>query len=665
MKTGNVFKLFALFPEVCCLLLFLFGCDTPSPTTVLSTSSTSLQLNVEVKTDSAQITRLGWDTEGTGRDTINLLKSPVELSISKNNKVLTPRVTSKMPDKQTIKYTFKFEDNKQFTWEMAIKKGELGMQIFTDDDLSDELDKLELIFPFNPKKTVTSIISSNWTEDSQFKLPVILSAPDIGQLLLTGFKGQSITGYTEGSRKEGWIRIKIALPVPNRNIVCSLKFTPVVLPIPEGYADQDRWLAARRGWFNLIQQSCGASGGGKEVIGVWSNNVLSDPVSSLIYLLGDATILVPELAPGITMAPILRRAIDYFLDYKTTNYGMVGYTAGGTPASENDLGDPDPMDKNYRPGKHQTVMDSNPSVIIGAWSYIKVSSDRIWLKRRIKDLEFIAQYMENRDIDGDGLIESRQSGNDASRPPRNPDMAWDCYSSGHKNAYINALAFRAFKDMADLEKQLGETSKEQHYRQRAEKLKSTFMKTFYNPATGWLGWWRSRDGKLHDIYSDVPTSLAVTYGIISIKEGRQMLQRYWKALEATGFNRFDLGAPVCLRPVPRLEMEHYTEFQQFLNGGCCVSNTAYTIDAFYAVGMTQQADMILDAMLKRQKEGVFPNGGGFQNGFVDHMGYGAEVYDWKGDPAGYEGYLIYCWNFLHSMLRKEPALRNRILETIQ
>ena len=145
-------------------------------------------------------------------------------------------------------------------------------------------------------------------------------------------------------------------------------------------------------------------------------------------MLGDATLLVPELAPGVTMPPILRRAIEYFIDHKTTDYGMVGYTAGGTPATEGDKGDPDPNDKNYNPGKHQMVMDGNPSVIIGAWSYVKASSDTSWLKKRIRDLEFIAQYMENRDIDGDGLIESKQSGNSGSRlKQRNPDSAWDCY----------------------------------------------------------------------------------------------------------------------------------------------------------------------------------------------------------------------------------------------
>jgi len=665
MQHSSILNVLVFCTTIWCIVVILSGCDS-STTAVLSSSSPSLQLNIEAKKDSAQLTKLGWDTEGTGRDTINLLKSPVELCLSKENHVLAPKVTSKMLDKQTIQYKFSLPDNKQLTWKIAARAGELSMQILSDDDITAEVDKIELLFPFNPREVVTSIISSNWTKDGKFQLPVIVSAPDIGQMLLTSVENQEITGYTEGSRPKGLVRVKIEIPVPTKKSVSNLKFNPVVLPIPKGYTDVKRWEAVRRGWFNLIQQSCGASGGGKDVIGVWANNVLSDPVSSILYMLSDATLLVPELAPGVTMPPILRRSIEYFIDHKTNDYGMVGYTAGGTPAAEGDKGDPDPSDKNYDAAKHQMVMDGNPSIIIGAWSYVKASSDTNWLKRRIRDLEFIAKYMENRDIDGDGLIESKQSGNDGSRSisHRNPDMAWDCYSSGYKNAYINVLAFRAFNNLADLEKQLGKNGQEQKYRQRAEKLKAGFLKTFYNPETGWLGLWRSKDGKLHDIYSDVPTSLAVTNGIISKEEGKEMLQRYWKALEATGFNRFDLGVPICLRPVPRQEMEYYTEFQQFLNGGCCVSNTAYLLDALYKVGMTQQADMILDAMLKRQKEGVFPNGGGFQNGFVDRMDYGAEVFDWKGSTVGYEGYLVYSWNFLHSMLRKEPALRKLILDPI-
>lgn len=75
--------------------------------------------------------------------------------------------------------------------------------------------------------------------------------------------------------------------------------------------------------------------------------------------------------------------------------------------------------------------------------------------------------------------------------------------------------------------------------------------------------------------------------------------------------------------------------------------------------MTDQADKILGAML-RQRDGAFPNGGGFQNGFVDKMGAGAEVFNWDGRPAGYEGQLVYCWDFLQSLLLRSPAVRAKI-----
>ena len=166
------------------IVVTLSGCDS-STTVVLSSSSPSLQLNIEAKKNSAQLTKLGWDTEGTGRDTINLLKSPVELWLSKENQVLTPKVTSKMVDKQMIQYKFSLPNNKQLTWEIAARAGELSMQILSDDDITSEVDNIELLFPFDPKKALTSIISCNWTKDSKFQLPAIVSAPDIGQRYLS------------------------------------------------------------------------------------------------------------------------------------------------------------------------------------------------------------------------------------------------------------------------------------------------------------------------------------------------------------------------------------------------------------------------------------------------------------------------------------------------
>lgn len=645
------FKITMLF-----LISCQIGCNLAKEITLSSSTETS-SLKITAGKHHAHLTEIGWDTEGTGRDTINLLSAPVRLQLQKDGRLLMVKTKHTVVSKHIIQYKFSLPGNKQLIWEIAIENSELTMLLSATDDIDAEVDKIELLLPFSPRKTMTSVTSSNWNMENKFRLPVILSAPDIGQMLTTAIGSKEMPGYTTGNRSEGTLQVTIEMPVPQKDSPSGLKLSPLVLPLPEGYTDENKWKAARRGWFNFIQQSCGASGGGEKVVGVWSNNALSDPVSSTLYLLADAVLLVPELAPGVSAAPILRRSVDYFISHKTTSYGLVGYTAGGTPASADDKGDPDPNDKNYNAGNHQMVMDGNPSVIIGAWAYYKVSTDKEWLINNIRSLELIADYTAGRDIDNDGIIESRQSGNSGSRPPRNPDMAYDAYASGHKNAYVNALAFRSFKCLAYLEKEAGNNKLEEKYLQLAARIKAAYLRTFYNPETGWLGWWRSKDRKLHDIYSDIPTSLAISYGIIDKRTGREMLQRYWDALEKTAFQRFDLGVPVCIRPVDAEEMEHYTAFQMFLNGGCSISNTSCTLDALYCVDMSEQADMILNAMLKRQKEGVFPNGGGFQNGFVDKYPMGGEIYDWHGNTAGYEGYLVYCWTFLQSLLYKDPALR--------
>ena len=48
----------------------------------------------------------------------------------------------------------------------------------------------------------------------------------------------------------------------------------------------------------------------------------------------------------------------------------------------------------------------------------------------------------------------------------------------------------------------------------------------------------------------MPTSMAILYGLVTPAEGRQMLDKYWTALENTGFHNFELGLPLNVRPIP-------------------------------------------------------------------------------------------------------------------
>jgi hypothetical protein len=70
-------------------------------------------------------------------------------------------------------------------------------------------------------------------------------------------------------------------------------------------------------------------------------------------------------------------------------------------------------------------------------------------------------------------------------------------------------------------------------------------------------------------------------------------------------------------------------------------------------------------MLQRQHTGVFPHGGGFQNGVINRMPEGAEFFDWSGNTCGYEGHLVYSWMFLQALLLREPQYRDRLFGNLR
>src|SRR5204863_8037716 len=94
-------------------------------------------------------------------------------------------------------------------------------------------------------------------------------------------------------------------------------------------------------------------------------------------------------------------------------------------------------------------MDSEPSLLIAAWDYFIATGDRAWLSRRGPDLERIGDHILASDKDRDGLVESFLTGN--SNSSGLASNWWDTISFGHKDAYANALTYRALTGLADLE----------------------------------------------------------------------------------------------------------------------------------------------------------------------------------------------------------------------
>ena len=503
-----------------------------------------------------------------------------------------------------------------------------------------------MLFPFDPRVTPTTILPQTWCEEGCAELPAVLSSPDFGQMLLEDPSHPGLKARLEGSREEHTVDLILELPGVITGERYSLTLTPVYLSPPRGMTDKSLWKKVRRGWFNTWQPSSRWGDQNRPFSapeGILSNNVISDPVSFALPFYADQALWTPEIAPGISVMAQVRRSIDWWLEERTDSEGeVIGYW-------------------NYR-----HFLDANPGILISAWDYVEATGDQLWLKQHIHKLERLSNFLEQRDVDHDGMVEATQSGNYGTLiEPARSCCWWDALNCGHKDGYSNAIIYRAWRCLAELEGQLGRLQQQEHCTQLADRLKAVYAKTLYNPKTGWLAWWKSADGQLHDYATPIVNGMAIEYGLVEPEEGRKILERLRDKMREAGFARFDLGLPCTLVPVRRGDYlqpdglgsphrENGTDtFQDYMNGGISAGHTLHFIMAHHVVGEAEAGDNILQAMLGRQATV------GFQNGVQNEANKGIDWTTWDGAPRGYEGYLADVFMFLQASVLREPSMRAR------
>ncbi|HPN35692.1 MAG TPA: hypothetical protein PK843_14345 [bacterium] len=603
-----------------------------------------------------EISFLSWDTEGGDQTRLNLLQpgSAIVLSLLQQERLLDalPIRATALKANGSIDYLYMTSPEEQVACHIANAGDRMqwSWRVLTTKNPATTGAHIEL--PLNPMMTAFTVLPARWLEDGRFTLPAVLSAPDFGQWLVTVQAGTRATGCLTGDRNNHRLRLVLEVGFAGQQ-EASLFFQPVVIPMPPGVRDKDLWTKVRRGWWNIYQPSAQWGDPNREYsapAGILSNNVLSDPVSCLYFLFSDQMLLVPQLAPGISAEYLVRHSLEWWLDHRQKANGtVVGYW-------------------NY-----DGMFDAPASMIIAAWACMEASGDLAFVRARIEQLEKIAGYLAARDIDDDGIIELLHSGNAGTASKERMSSAWDTINSGHKDALCNALIFRAFCCLADVERRLLREQQSELYAGLARKLKSAYFRTFYNPTTGLLSWWISADGQVHDYAGLTANSLPISYGLVPMKEAQDILQRYWQKVKKAGFTRLDLGLPTTLLPVRKAdyldcgvlfgaaELEDGSDtFGRYLNGGCLVSETLYWLNACYFAQKPELADPVLRAMVKRQSRPVFANGGSFQNGVINKQPEGAEFYNWQGEVCGYEGYLVYSWSFLQAVLTRQPEYLNRL-----
>jgi hypothetical protein len=602
---------------------------------------------------------LSWDTEGTAQTKLNLLRATTQsvFQVERDGKWEDGAAWVQSTDAANGQVSIGPKGEGALIWSVRATPGGMTWSLRNPGPQAAGIAKIRVLLPFDAAMAATSVLPSRWAPPDGFELPAVLSAADFGQLLVKRTGTCPVTGRFLGSRKRKLIDVAFEIGAPPPKEAVALEFTSVQLPTPKGVKSDD-WKLIQRGWWNVYMPCVGGdlspSPSDPPPAGVLSNNPISDPVSSLYAFMGDHALLVPELAAGISAEYLLRFSTEWWLDARTDPTGAV---------------------VSYYDIKYQ--LDAPASIVVAAWACVEISGDLKWAQQRIAKLELIGDFLGSRDMDKDGIIESPRSGNPNDLKGTvlsdRGATAWDAINSGHKEIYINALAFRAFCCLADLELKLGRQQQARRYAALAASLKKAFMPTFFNPKTGSLSWWISADGKRRDYPAPGVLALPIAYGLVPDPAAGEILARLRQQVRDVKFTRLDLGLPAVLTPIRK---EDYAQtgavwgsprnddgsdtFEHYLNGGCCVSDQIHWFNAHFRIGAAKEVMPQLSAMIARQGQAVFPNGGSFQNGIVDRAGKGAEFYTWTGEPCGYEGHLVYSWFPLQGVLTQHRENLNRI-----
>ena len=468
------------------------------------------------------------------------------------------------------------------------------------------------------------------------RLPALIHLPGQGSLRITTTKVTDATlGYTSVRRGDVTVVFPAATTATPR-IEYRLEVTAIYPALP-GLAGDHRFDGFRRNWLDVLQLNPGRR--------QLANNSGSTSCAFCYYEYGDIALKTPPLADGLTALDLMRQTLDSIFN---------GAKAYGLPA----------------PGNFPAESsDTLPSLLIAADDCVRGGNSDRWLAVNYAQIKGWADKMLATDKNGDGLVKYILSGNSGTWPPGFPKVRpanwWDTIGFGHEDAYGNALAYRALGCMAHMARQLSRSKDAARYCAAAKKLHAAYFKTFYDPATGVIGGWRSADGELHDYYFLWANGIAIHYGLVPRVKANAIMDTLMAKLKEVGYTNFHLGLPGNLITVSLKDYVHRTPdgrfgggvrednadgFQKYENGGATGCFAYFTLAALYDLGRYAQADAILFPMLQEYNQGAFEG--------RDAGGHSNDWRMWDGTPKGYEGFLTDNYYTLLAVLEREFAMRS-------
>lgn len=515
----------------------------------------------------------------------------------------------------TIEYRLK-ETDENPVWSFTFS--ESAIEIHSSDSWKNPAEPV--VFDFDASGTHATLLGLV-DDEGTIRLPALLHFPFHGTLRVTSATQDAVAVY-DASRDhwDNFVRVSLPPSTWTRYPKIDYRFEVTAIYPHSPSIDQDpRYDGYKRDFLSIFQLNPRRR--------ALANNSASDATPITVFEYSMMAVQMPPLAPGLTALDLVRQTLERYIG-GMTGYGMRGYM--------------------LPPHVAYDFLDVYPSLVMAASDYVRASGDKAWLERYYSVIRSWTNEMIAFDRDGDGLMEYALSGNSGSWPVElsvRPSNWWDTIGFGYKDAYANALAYAAFREMAARSAEAGYSHDAKVYQERAEKLKANYYRTFYNPETGVLAGWKSEDGKLHDYYFLFVNGVATTYGLLTREQANGIWDKLLAKMQEVGYHRFDLGLPGNLIPIRR---EDYVDlnpryggprkadgsdgFQIFENGGATACYAYFTIQALRMLGRNKEADAILYPMLQ-----------GFKDGHFQGRGPNGETYDWtdwNGNPNGYEGLLV-------------------------
>jgi hypothetical protein len=560
-------------------------------------------LRIEMAKDQPSFSVLAVDSLGKGKLSVNTAEAP--------------KAASAVFQARRRGDAIEYQSGSQVPWSVAFSPRSLSARSSYIQGAPIQ----PLVLAFNIDVCHATLLG-RMNEDGSVRLPALLHLPDYGSLRITatGASGLSL-GYqtSRGRDTAGLAFIRVSLPpadATHPQIEYKLEVA-AIYPGGNRIPKDASYDGYRRNFLNIFQINPRQR--------VLANHSASSPCAFTVFIYSASAVEAPPLAEGLTVLDVLRETLDRYIAGLRA-YGM----AGSNVLIRYDF------------------LDVYPSLVTASWDYARASQDTAWVRKNYPAIKAWAQKMIEADKDGDGLLEYPLSGNSGSWPVKltiRPSNWWDTIGFGHKDAYSNAIAYRAFLGVAELARTAGQAQDAELYAGRARKIREVYYATFYNPKTGVLAGWKSADGQLHDYYFLFVNGMAVTYGLVSHDQGNRIWDSLLAKMKQVGYTRFDLGLPGNLIPIRRAdspvldkryggpEKEDGSDgFQIYENGGASGNYAFFTVQALYELGRIKDGDSILLPMLQGFEAGIFQ--GRAANGLTN------DWLAWDGTPHGYEGMLV-------------------------